>query len=160
MVASKILIGLEGYFIVTCSFAIDHSFHGILDFNWERGILSCSWSTSRWLISSRTDSSIGLMLMKTFSKSLQITSPVSSSDLVNEPSDLRSFKFRGFKWWPQKPLFIHLNTSHDLKGLLFSISSHVFHIHHSFTTCMASFRFLRAQQSFEQASHRTSSFIA
>ena len=81
-----------------------------------RGILPCSWSTSRWLISSRTDSSIGLMLLKTFSKYLQKTSPVSSSDLVNEPSGLRSFEFRGFDWWPQKPLFIRLSASKDLKA--------------------------------------------
>ena len=35
-VASKILVGPEGEVIVTVIFAIGHSFHGILDFNWER----------------------------------------------------------------------------------------------------------------------------
>ena len=125
-----------------------------------RGILPCSWSTSRWLISSRTDSSIGLMLLKTFSKYLQKTSPVSSSDLVNEPSGLRSFEFRGMDWWPQKPLFIRLTASQDRKGLPFSISSHVFRIQRSFASFTAPFRCLRAQRSFEQASPCTGSFIA
>ena len=36
IVTSKIFIGLKKDFIVTKSFAIGHSFHGILDFNWER----------------------------------------------------------------------------------------------------------------------------
>ena len=87
--------------------------------------MPCLWSTSRWLIRSRTDLSFCLMLLKTFSKYLQKTSLVSSSDLVKEPSDLRSFVFRDFEWWPQKSLFIHLTASQDLKGLPFSISSRV-----------------------------------
>ena len=36
IVASKILIHLEGGFIVASSFAIGHSCHGIFDFHWER----------------------------------------------------------------------------------------------------------------------------
>ena len=100
------------------------------------------------------------MLLKSFSKYLQKTSPVSSSDLVNEPSDLRSFKLHCFEWRPPKPLFICLTESQDLKGLPFSMSPYVFCIQHSFVTCMTPFRCLQAQRSFGQASHHTSSFFA
>ena len=151
IIASKILICLE-FFYVTGIFAIGHSCHGVLDFQWER-YTAMFMKHIVWVISSRTDLLIGQMLLKTLSKYLQKTLLVSSSDLVNEPSGLRSFKFRGMDWWPQK-------TSQDLKGPPFSITLHVFCIQLSFSTCTAPFRCLRSQWSFEQASHGISSFIA
>ena len=117
IVTSKILKGLAGDFIVTSNFAIGHSFRGIFYFNWGRyDVIFVEHLALADRSSMTDDSSIGLMLLKTFSKYLQKTSPVSSSDLVNEPSGLRSFEFRGFEWWPQKPLFIRLTASQDIKA--------------------------------------------